>query len=169
MREIGVDEDDIAALGIQWHDATDGRWAVVDEGQLRALMILEQRQPSSRRRLARVRRELVPGTGTLLTNEAAIAVELAADTSNTINVQGEAVDLPHERILLVLRAGQAVAVRAGATQHWTEEPEAPTFEETPQGLTVPAVGSRVAFERVLLNPQDELVLKCRYRFSEKEE
>ena len=165
-RDLALSESAVADLGVQWNSMKDGRWAMVDEGQLRALMSLEQRVSRPGQLINRRQREVVPGTAAELTNKARVQLDVVRDTSNYISLPDARVELPHEEILLVSNDKGIVAVRAGATQFWTEAPKAPEIEEVPMEINVPAVGVPVWFEKVLVRPEDALVIECTYSYEE---
>jgi len=165
-RELAVGEEAAAALGIAWHAAPIGRWAIVDEGQLRALLALEQRQKRSGVAVARRQQEVVPGTGVALFNGAVVVLNAARDDSNGLLVNGDAVQLPHACILLVSQNERLVALRAGATQFWADRPETPEIPEVPMEIEVPAIGTPVRFEKMLVRPEDSLIIESYYRYKE---
>jgi len=167
-RALALTEEVVADMGIAWNETGKGRWAEVDEGQLNALLALEQRTGVPGLSTARGRREAVPGAAMILSNAATLKVQSARDTANTLYVNGSAVDLPHERALLVSANGRILAIRAGATQFWTERPQAPDIEEVPVEIDVPAVGVPVRFEKVLVAPQEVLTIECDYHYEEVE-
>ena len=168
-RGIALSERAATSLGIRWNDMADGRWAVADEGQLRALLALEQRARAPQQTVSKGQREVVPGTAVALDNDARVKLNLARDASNTFMVGDAPVELPHEQVLLVSNEWGLVAMRAGGTQYWTEAPEAPEIEEVPMEIDVPAVGVPVRFEKVLVRPEDELVIECSYTYEEAED
>jgi len=165
-RGLSISERAAADLGVRWNTMQGGNWAVVDEAQLNALLTREQRASTLGVAVSKGQFEIVPGTGQRMANSASVQLDMARDVSNGLVVNGAAVELPHEKVLLVSANGRIVALRAGATQHWTEAPEAPEIEEVPMEINVPAVGTPVRFESVLVDPQDELVIECNYRFKE---
>ena len=165
-RSLALSEQAVQEMGIAWNDMANGRWAALDEGQLNALLALEQRMGGPGAPAQRGQTEIVPGTVAELSNGAQVKVQMAMDTSNGLLVNDAAVELPHERILLVLNDDRIVALRAGATQLWMEAPEAPEIREAPTEMTVPAVGVPVRFEKILVTPQDDLRIECSYEYKE---
>ena len=103
-----------------------------------------------------------------LDNGAQLRLHMAKDDANGIMINGTLADVPHDRVLLVSSNGRLVAIRAGGTQHWAEAPEAPEIKEAPMRVDVPAVGVPVRLEKVLVRPEDELVIECSYVYREGE-
>jgi len=91
---------------------------------------------------------------------------VARDYDNSVAVNGTNVDLGHERVLLVYNDKGMVALRAGSTQYWAEEAKAPEIEEVPMEIRVPAVGTPVRFEKLLISPDEELAIECSYSYKE---
>jgi hypothetical protein len=168
-RDVGLDPDAAATLGVDWKSMAKGQWAIVDEGQLGALLALEQRRAPHEWVPSRGQREIVAGTGTVLSNYVRLDLETAAAATNFIQLPEQLVQLPHEQVLLVSSNNRTIAVRASATQFWTEPPEAPEIREVPVEIELPAVGAAVRFERTLLKPEDELVIECDYTYKEAED
>jgi hypothetical protein len=165
-RELPVPAELPEQVGAIWQDGPDLAYAVVDEAQLGALLALAQRLPARAATAAPQRLEIVPGTSQALSNGANVKLEMARDFDNGFIVGDRMVDLPHEDVLLVRKNGRVVAVRAGATQYWTEVAEAPEIPELPPELRVPAVGTPFRFERTLIAPEDRLVIECDYVYAE---
>ena len=163
-RSIALKEDTVSALGIRWNDMRDGTWAVIDQGQLNTLLTLEQKELAAGRTFTKGQQEVVPGTATFLPNDARLRLSMARDDSNTFAVNDARVELAHDRILVVASNGRVVVVRAGGTQLWTEAPEAPEIREVPIEITVPPVGVPVRFEKVIVGPEDDLLIECKYKY-----
>ena len=165
-RELALGQDTIGQLDVDWNDMTGGAWAVVDEARLNALLELEQDAAGPGATVERGRFQIVPGTGQYLPNDATVRLQMARDDANTLVVNSGLVELPHEHVLLVFNNGRTVALRAGATQYWTEDPEAPEIRELPIEIHVPVVGTPVRLERMLVGPEDELMIRCTYSYRE---
>ena len=165
-RDIALSDDAVAALGIQWNGMRGGNWAVIDEGRLNSLLMLEQRRRRTGRSIAKGQKEIIPGTAILVSNGASLQLNMAGDDRNTFDVNGANVDLAHNRILVVSANGRTVVVRAGATRFWTDAPEAPEIKEVPMEIDVPVVGVPVRFEKVIVGPEDDLLIECGYKYKE---
>ena len=167
-RVLALTDEQVAEMGIKWNRTEKSRWAEVDEGRLNALLALERRLGMGGLAGARGRGEIVPGTAMVLANDATLALGTAREAGNTLVVDDGKIDLAHERVLLISANGRILALRAGATQFWTEEAKAPEIEEVPFETDVPAVGVPVRFEKVLVQPQEELRIECEYSYREVE-
>lgn len=165
-RALALTEGAIADMGVKWNTTERGRWAEVDEGRLNALLALERRMGVRGPSTGRGRGEIIPGTTTVLANGATLRLETARDTTNGLVVDGKTLNLAHERVLLISVNGDILALRAGATQFWTEPSKAAEIEEIPFETDVPAVGVPVRFEKVLVTPQEELRIECEYSYKE---
>jgi hypothetical protein len=165
-RGLGLTESAVADMGVTWNGKRGGLWAQIDDGQLNALLMVERQQGRSGLVKSKGRRQIIPGTRVTLPNGVGFGVAMAKDDSNTFWVNNESVSLAHNRIILLSRNGEILVLRAGATQHWLETPNAPEIHELPYEITVPAIGVPVRFEKVLVKPNEELVIECNYSYEE---
>jgi len=157
------------ALGVSFVNGVNGvNYAVVDEAQLRAVRELAARQGAAAAAVAPNDRwqETIVGTDALLANGGVANLAFAADTRNTLDLNGNTVVLPHEKYVLIDNGGYLTAVKAGEMQFWRQRPkvEAVQFADVPQEIEVPAVGHLVKFEKTLIEPADELVIGAEYEF-----
>ncbi|MBE3070978.1 MAG: hypothetical protein IMZ66_12150, partial [Planctomycetes bacterium] len=166
-RNIFVDEDVARGAGLGWQAGVNGvRYAVINEGQLLALMDIEQRQPPSAQQAANlprdVRQQAIVGTQAVLGNGGRVTISLAGDSANTLFYNGNPVAVSHDDYLLVDNGGYVTAVKSGRMQHWTTEAEPVRFPGVPAAVTVPTVGTTVKFEKTLLDASDSLELVTDY-------
>ena len=164
-RNLFVAGDAALAAGIQWSEGANGaRYAVVNEGQLRALMDVEQRSPNTALPpLPRdVRQEAVVGTEAIVANGAVVNIAHAGDDKNTLDYIGNTLQVSHDDYLVVNNGGYVTAIKSGRMQHWAAEVEPVRFPGVPAAVVVPAVGYTVKFEKTLLDPSDSLELVADY-------
>jgi autotransporter-associated beta strand protein len=165
-RNIFVDARAARSAGIEWKNgANNTQYASVNEGQLLSLMDIEQRRPAAMQTWlpqGDVRQDAVVGTPAIMANGAVVAIDRAADTSNTLNYNGNAVQVAHEDYLLVNNGGYLTVVKSARMRHWTDEAPPVRFPGVPAVVTVPVVGRTVKFEKTLLDASDTLELAADY-------
>ena len=165
-RNVFVDAGAARAAGIRWETgANNVRYAVINEGQLLAMMDIEQRAPSAAGGAGLVRdarQEAIVGTDALLANSLPVTVSRAADEANTLTYAGNTLEVAHEDYLLVDNDGFLTAVKSGRMQHWSVETEPVRFPGVPAAVVVPAVGQTLKFEKTLLDPSDAPNLEAEY-------
>jgi len=163
---INVDARAAKALGARFQVGANGViYAVVDDAQFRTLRQIENRRAASGRRVAPNRRgqDTIVGTDALLANDMLANVTFAADRTNSLAVNGNVIDLPHRKFILINNGRYLTAVNAGAMQHWTEQSAPATpMGDAPEDIDIPRVGRLVKFEKTLVNPTDTLVLRAEY-------
>ena len=150
-------------LGAIFRGSDDGaRYATVDEAQLRTLLELDAGR--MRRTVSRngSLQETLIGTEARLADGGAIHVRLAGAYRNGLMIETTAVDLDHDRYLLLDHGDYLTAVHAGPMQHWSEPRRPMPFVLAPQDVAVPRVGRLVKFEKTLVQPTDDLVLRAAY-------
>ena len=167
-----VDAGRARLAGIQWKQgANNVRYAVINEGQLLALMDVEQRDPSAVAGAGLPRQayqEAVVGTGALLANGLVVDISRAGDDANSLSYIGNTLPVTHEDYLLVDNGGYLTAVKSGRMQHWTAEVEPVRFPGVPAAVVVPAVGRTLKFEKTLLDPSDSTELVAEYTWQGEE-
>ncbi|HUU10876.1 MAG TPA: hypothetical protein VM431_10105 [Phycisphaerae bacterium] len=165
-RNFFVDAQAARAAGLRWETGANGvRYAVINEGQLRGLMDVEQRHPGAAAGSGLVRdtyQETVVGTDARLANSGVANVSRAADDANTFSYNGNTVQVTHDDYLVVDNGGYLTAVKSGRMQHWTVEAAPVRFPGVPAAVVVPAVGHTVKFEKTLLDASDTLELIADY-------
>jgi len=164
-RNFFVDAGTARAAGIRWQSGENNtRYAVVNEGQLLAMMDIEQRTPSAAATaLVRdARQETIVGTDAMLANGVPVTISRAADETNTLTYNGNAVAVTHDDYLLVDNGTYLTAVKSGRMQHWSAEAEPLRFPGVPAAVVVPAVGRTLKFEKTLLDPSDAPNLEAEY-------
>ncbi|MCX5683144.1 MAG: hypothetical protein NT049_05600, partial [Planctomycetota bacterium] len=165
-RNIFVDAGAARAAGIEWKNgANNTQYASVNEGQLLSLFDIEQRSSNDAKAVAPqgdVRQEAVVGTPAIMANGGVVAIDRAADDNNTLNYNGNAVQVAHEDYLLVSNGRYLTAVKSTRMQHWSVEAEPVRFPGVPAVVTVPVVGRTVKFEKTLLDASDTLELAVDY-------
>ena len=161
---INVDTPTANALGIGFTAGNNGvNYAVVDEAQLRTLMELEARRPSGANVLANPRmQETIVGTDTLLANGMVANNPFAADVSNSFDINGNTINLPHEKYIVISNGGYLTAMRSAPMQDWRERAHDVRFAEAPQQIDIPAVGRAVKFEKKLVQGKDNLFIRASY-------
>lgn len=165
-RNIFVDPASARAAGIEWKNGANGvTYALVNEGQLLGLMDIEQAAPSTPQAAAPqgdVRQDAVVGTAAVLANGGLVAIDRAADESNTLSYNGNTVRVGHEDYLLVSNGGYLTAVKSGRMRHWTAEAAPVRFPGVPAVVAVPVVGRTVKFEKTLVDASDTMELAADY-------
>lgn len=157
--------------GVSWVSGNNHvNYAVVDEGQVRALLELSQRlnrkQSSDDNRLSN---NAVVGTQTTIANHENIDIEIAGDAGNRFNYQANPVFVPHDKFLLVSNGGYLTVVGATERYHLTERiTPRRIVAEVPPRIDLPLVGQVIRFEKTLLQPEDVPVLRARYRMDARE-
>jgi len=164
-RNVYVAGGQVGAAGVEWVEGANGvRYAVIDEGALLNLMDLEQRDrnappPGAARD---VYQDAVVGTQALLANGAVVDLARAGDRDNTLDYNGNDIQVRHDDYLLVNNGSYVTAIKAGEMQHWSAEVEPVKFPGVPAAVVVPAVGRTVKFEKTLLEPEDVVELVTQY-------
>jgi hypothetical protein len=150
-------------VGVQFATGNnDLRFARVDEATFRTLVELDAN--TGRRVVSPNQRfqETIVGTDALVANGMIANVTFAADAGNTLNIASNPINLEHTDYILIDNGGYLTAVKAGKMQHWTLGPTTVQFAEVPQDVDVPAVGRLVRFEKTLVDPSDDLVIRAEY-------
>jgi hypothetical protein len=150
-------------LGVRFSTGNnDLRFARVDEATFRTLVELDAN--TGRQVVSPNQRfqETIVGTDALVANGMIANVTFAADAGNTLNIVSNPINIEHEDYILIDNGSYLTAVKAGKMQHWTLGPTAVQFAEVPQDVDVPAVGRLVRFEKTLVEPTDELVIRAEY-------
>ncbi len=167
-RNVNADTRAAAALGVRFNRGSNNvDWAVINEAQFRSLMELDAeltrrhgRPVAANERL----QETIVGTDAFLSNSMVANITFAGDKGNTLDISSNTVNLAHEGYLLLYNGQHLTVVRAGAMQHWRETPTDAGFVEVPQNIEVPRVGQLFRFERTLLKPSDQMVLRVEYKW-----
>ncbi|MDK1031647.1 MAG: hypothetical protein QGD94_06550, partial [Planctomycetia bacterium] len=169
-QNIAIRKDETANLGIHWKQGNnDVVFAVIDEGQFRALLELEGRE-GRKARVAKDERgqETIVGTDALLANRMRLNIARAADAYNKFDYLDNPVRISHERYLLISNDGYVTAVRAGPMHHWTEQIIRRRIVAVPQTISVPRVGRLFKFEKALIRPEDVLAIEADYKWKGEE-
>jgi len=164
-RNVYVPGHQVGAAGVEWVEGANSvRYAVVDEGALLNLMDLEQRDRNAPQAGAArdVYQDAVVGTQALLANNAVVDLARAGDRDNTLDYNGNDIQVGHDDYLLVDNGSYVTAVKAGEMRHWAAEAEPVKFPGVPAAVVVPAVGRTVKFEKTLLEPEDVVELVTQY-------
>jgi len=164
-RELALTPEAVKQLGVKWNTMKGGQYATVDEAQLNALLMHENTVNPDGYTVHKGLQEIVPGTHQTLPNRAVIELRTAVTFQNWIGVNGDVAELPHDQTLLTFANGRIIAVRAGATQHWTEEAAITEIKEVPVEINVPKVGTPVKFEKVLVKTQDKMIIEADYKYT----
>lgn len=140
------------------------RYGLVDEGQLRTLL---QAGAARGKRGTQVAsnaslQEAIVGTNALLANGMIANPRFAGDVANTLEVNGNLIDLTHEKYIVIDNGGFLTAVQANPMQHWTEARNPFPFVAAAPDIQVPRVGRLVKFEKALVEPTDDLTLRGAY-------
>ncbi|HUU60617.1 MAG TPA: hypothetical protein VMZ50_13840, partial [Phycisphaerae bacterium] len=162
---VNADAGAAAGMGVRFQRGNNGVvYALADEGQIRTLLALAaQTGATSGRAPANERRQdTIVGTAALLANGMLANVTYAADTGNSLVINGNAVAVPHQQYVLINNGRYLTALRAGPMQHWTQGPAPVRFAEVTPEIDVPRVGRLVKFEKTLVQPTDQLVLRAEY-------
>ncbi len=165
---VNADARAAAALGVQFNRGGNNvNWAVVNEAQFRSLMELdaELTRRSGRAVEANGRlQETIVGTDAYLANGMIANIAFAGDKGNSLDISGNSINLAHEGYVIVDNGGFLTVIQAGAMQHWQERPVVVQFAEIPQNIETPRVGQLFRFERTLLEPSDQMVLRAEYKW-----
>ncbi|HUU91154.1 MAG TPA: hypothetical protein VM238_08090, partial [Phycisphaerae bacterium] len=166
-RNFYVDAGTAEAAGIRWKTGANGvRYAVVNEGQLRGVMDVEQRGTgaalSGQLPPRDAYQEAVVGTDALIANGVAVSISRAEDVRNTLTYNGNALPVAHDDYLIVDNGAYLTAVKSGRMQHWSVEVEPVRFPGVPAAVVVPTVGYTVKFEKTLLDVSDRVELSADY-------
>ncbi|HUT59487.1 MAG TPA: secretin N-terminal domain-containing protein [Phycisphaerae bacterium] len=162
---LTVNGSQASALGANWIKGNnDVTYAVIDEGQFRALAELDAAARQKGYAVARNDRfqETIIGTDALLANAWTANLTFAGEKGNRLDVNDNAIALPHERYVLIDNGDYLTVVKAGEMQHWREQAPPVLLAEVPQTIEVPRVGQPVKFEKTLLEPSDEMILHLQY-------
>jgi hypothetical protein len=164
---LNVDENSANGVGINFQRGNnDVRFAVIDEAQFRTLMQLDARNPKLNVAMDtnERRQDTIVGTDALIANGWVANVQFAGDRRNTIDINDNPIALPHEKYVVISNGSFVTAVRASEMQHWTQQGVAVQFAEVPQDVDVPRVGQMAKFEKTLVSPEDELVIRAVYNW-----
>lgn len=156
---INVPAAAAAGLGVQFAEGINGvKFAQADQAQVRTLMEQESRGTAGPDAVAANDRlqETIVGTDALLANGMRLNAAFAEDRSNTVDIGGNALGLPHDKYVLIDNGGYLTAVRMGPMQHWTEPPADVRFPDVPQEIQLPHVGRLEKFEKTLVKPGEQL-------------
>jgi len=171
-RNVFLDAHTARAAGIRWKAGANGvHYAVINEGQLLAMMDVEQRAPSATAQAGRFRdayQEAIVGTQALLANDLPVTISRAADEDNSLTYAGNTLRVAHDDYLLVDNGSYLTAVKSGRMQHWSVEAEPVRFPGVPAAVVVPAVGYTLKFEKTLLDPSDSTELVAEYTWEGEE-
>ena len=162
---VNVDTPAANSLGINFTAGdNDTHYAVIDDAQFRTIMELEARRGGAAGHVPSNQRiqETIVGTDVLLANGMIANDSFAGDLGNTMDINGNAIDLPHEKYILISNGSYLTVMRAGQMQHWTEPIADVRFAEVPQTIDVPQVGRLVKFEKKLIQPADKLFIRASY-------
>jgi len=165
---LNVAAGEAKGLGVTFTTGNnDLSYAVVDEAQLRTLVELDAAKKRGRVAANPNAQETIVGTDAWLPNSMRANVRFAGVTRNGLIISGNDIDLPHEKYILISNGNYLTAVQANPMQHWTEAMNPFPFAVTAPEIEVPRVGRVVKFEKTLVEPGDELVLKASYRYAER--
>ncbi len=165
---LNVAPGEANGIGVTFNTGNnDLSYAVVDEAQLRTLLELDAAKKRERVAANPNAQETIVGTDAWLPNEMRANVRFAGETGNKLDIAGNPIELPHQKYILINNGSFLTAVQANPMQHWTEAMNPLPFAVTAPEIEVPHVGRLVKFEKTLVEPGDELVLKASYRYSEK--
>lgn len=164
---LNVPAAEAAGLGIALSEGANGVvLGTIDEAQLRTLLELDARRSVEGRLVDNNERlqETIVGTDARFANDWTGNVAFGGESFNRLDINGNPVDLPHGKYVLIDNGRFLTAVRAGRMRHWTEKVELDDlrFAEVPQTIEVPRVGRLVKFEKRLVKPTDRLVIHCDY-------
>ncbi|HUS47227.1 MAG TPA: hypothetical protein VM098_03850 [Phycisphaerae bacterium] len=154
-------------LGVRFNTGNNNvTYAVIDEGQFRTLMQLDaaNRRYGGREIVVANERgqETIVGTDALLANDSTANATFAGDRGNTLDINDNAINLEHDKYILIDNGTFLTVVRAGQMQYWAESAEPATFAAVPETVDVPRVGQLVKFEKTLVDPSDQLVIRITY-------
>jgi len=162
-RNLNVSSGVSRQLGVTFKTGKNNlRFATVDEATFRTLNELDA---GNKRKVAAPNQRLqetIIGTNALVANGMLANVAFGADVGNELNIADNPIKLQHEDYILIDNGGYLTAVKAGQMQHWTQAPAAVQFAEVPQDIDVPALGRLVRFEKTLVDPTDDLVIRAAY-------
>jgi tetratricopeptide (TPR) repeat protein len=165
---LGVAAPAARDLGVSFVAGKNGvTYAVVDEGQLRTLLELDAARRAKGPAVTANpnAQETIVGTDALVANGMVANVRYAADFDNTLDLNGNPIQLSHAKYVVIDNGSYLTAIQANPMQHWAEAANPFPFAAAPQEIEVPRVGALVKFEKTLVEPGDELVLKASYRYS----
>ena len=143
----------------------DAQYAVVDEGQLRQLMDAGQRHQRARPFEENpTTQDVAVGNKTTIANYRQINIVGSDTGANRFDYLDNAIRVPHGKYLLINNDNNYVTI-IGSTEkyHWTEriEPRRVVTEVAPR-IDLPLAGRVVKFEKTLIEPEDEPVLRADY-------
>ncbi|KPJ51922.1 MAG: hypothetical protein AMS16_07135, partial [Planctomycetes bacterium DG_58] len=149
-------------LGVNFTVGRNGlAYAVIDEAQFRTLMEFSDANGDADVEANPSGQETIVGTDALIANGMMANPEFAADRWNRLNILDNPIKLSHEKYVLINNGSFLTAVRAGAMQHWTQKSAPVFFVRAPQHIDVPKVGRLVRFEKTLIEPKDDLVIRAK--------
>ncbi len=163
---VNADASTAEALGVQFNRGVNNvNWAQINGAQFRSLLELNAKSggwagrevPANERR-----QDTIVGTDAFLANGMIANITFAGDKGNTLDVNGNNVNLAHEGYLLIDNGRFLTVVKTEAMQHWTAKPADVGFVKVPQKIEVPRVGRLVRFEKTLIKPADRLVIRVDY-------
>ncbi|MFH1732777.1 MAG: hypothetical protein ABIF82_14155, partial [Planctomycetota bacterium] len=148
----------------------DAQYAVVDEGQLRQLMDAGQRRQRTRPFEENpTTQDVAVGNKATIANYRQIDIVASDAGGNRFDYLDNAIRVPHGKYLLINNDNNYVTI-IGSTEkyHWTEqiEPTRVVSEVAPR-IDLPLAGRVVKFEKTLIEPEDEPVLRADYVMVEK--
>jgi len=156
---------DASAAGARFVEGANGvRYAVIDEAQFLTLREIDARNGLLAGVPGERGQETIVGSDALLANSMTANLTYAAGDSNTFDVGGNAIALPHEQYVLIDNGRYLTAVRAGEMRHWTEKPELVRFADVPQNIDPPRAGRLVKFEKTLVKPTDPMGITVEYEW-----
>lgn len=149
------------ALGISFQPSANGRaTAIIDEAQLRSLIELQAGRGQGA--WGKRRQDTIVGSDALLANNVISNTVFAGDTYNGLIIEGNTLNLPHDKYILMDNGDSLTAVGAAPMQFWTEAAKDVLAVDVPQNIEVPRLGQVVKFEARLLEPTDDLTLRAGY-------
>ena len=164
---LNVAPGEANGIGVAFNKGkNDLSYAVVDEAQLKTLLELDAAKKRGRVAANPNAQETIVGTDAWLPNSMRANVRFAGDTGNTLDINGNPIQLAHQSYILINNGSYLTAVQANPMQHWTEAMNPLPFAVTAPEIEVPRVGRLVKFEKALVEPGDELVLRASYRYSQ---
>ncbi|HUU43472.1 MAG TPA: hypothetical protein VMX57_06815, partial [Planctomycetota bacterium] len=160
---LNTDATRANGLGVNFTVGNNGlSYAVIDEAQFRTLMEFSEANGEVVVGANPSEQDAIVGTDALVANGMVANTEFAADNWNRLNILDNPIRLAHERYVLIDNGEYLTAVRAGAMQHWTQKSAPVVFVQVPQTIDVPRTGQLVRFEKTLVQPEDDLVIRATY-------
>jgi hypothetical protein len=166
---LNVDAAAAGSLGVKFHKGNnDVSYTVIDEAQFRTLMEIDAARRAGvngdQIGANETRQDTIVGTDALLANSMTTYVTNSRDTSNTLDIGDNPINLSHEKYVLIDNNGSLTAIRAGAMQHWQEASKYVEFVKAPQTIEIPRIGELVRLEKTLVKPGDEMVVRFDYQW-----